>query len=176
MKIIDSIFFHEDDYCLLELLPIQNLPSEISYVQTQSDENSYLEGFANATTDIEYPLFKLGLTCKQFEILIKKDVSYLVGQVYTGYSSYRELKSNITAYGLGNYVLYAESNNDVISKLWINYTFVSDTFNGYPHVLERTLHELGLKYDLVLFDWSEFIIIILKDKKQLLKYISHILC
>jgi len=177
MNIIDSVFFHEDNYCQIELLPIQNLFSENSAMQNYSNENFNGDGFITATArdETKFPLYKLEISYSSFVLIVEKIALFSIEKVYTGYLSHRVLKNNISAYGFENYILYIESNNGLISKLWIDYYLFSDTLNGYPHTLQTTLYELGLKYELVLVDWNEFLTVILKNNNQLNEYISQVL-
>ena len=180
MIIKDSVFFHEDNYCQKELVPVQNLLSkrnEIDVTKEQSEEAFTGDGFITMSTieETKYPLDKLKISVTDFENILKEHALFYFRQVYTGYSTERILKANIHGFGFENYVLYHEFNNNIVTKAWIDYNVLSDTLNGYPESLQSALPQLGLVYDLVLVDWNELLTIVLRNESALTSYIDEVL-
>jgi hypothetical protein len=180
MIITDSVFFHEDNYCQIELLPIQNLLGKrnaTDATKEQSEEILTDAGFIAISSRAEprYPLNKLKISVTDFERVLKGYALFDIKNVYTGYSTQRLFKNNIHAVGFENYVLYHEFDNNIITKVWIDYNVFSDTLNGYPKNLQSVLLQLGFLYDLILVDWNELLTVVLKNKSALTNYIDEVL-
>jgi hypothetical protein len=180
MIIKDSVFFHEDNYCQIELLPIQNLFSknnEADVTKERSEEALTDDGFITifSRAETKYPLDKLNINITDFETELKQYALFDIKNVYTGYSSQRLLKNNIHCVGFENYILYHEFNNNIVTKAWLDYNAFSDTLNSYPESLQSALLKLVLTYDLILVDWNELITVILKNESAVTNYIKEIL-
>jgi hypothetical protein len=180
MSLNKDVFFHEDDYCQIELLPIQNLlakRNETDFTQDYSEHNLTENGFINITSRNQtiYPLHKLNISHDQFENILREDSLFYFDNVFTGYSTQRLLKKKIYGFGFENYIVYFETKNKIIVKSWIDYNILSDTLNIYPEKLQNSLLKLGELFNLILIDWNEFITIILKNKADLMEYIKEVL-
>jgi hypothetical protein len=180
MIIKDSVFFHEDNYCQIELLPVQNLLSkrnEADATKEQSEEALTDDGFItiSSRTETRYPLDKLKISVTDFESVLKEYALFDIKNVYTGYSTQRLLKNNIHGVGFENYVLYHEFNNNIITRAWLDYNVFSDTLNGYPESLQSALLKIGLVYDLILVDWNQLVTIVLRNESALTNYIDEVL-
>lgn len=176
----NPVFFHEDAYCQVELLPINNLL--IKRNKTNSDRNHREQnltddGFLNISTrsSIKYPLSSINIDYKEFEVILKESSLFFFDKVYTGYSTERILKNSIHGFGFENYILYYEFNNDIITQCWIDYNLFSDTLNCYPERLQNALFKLGTIYDLILIDWNELLTVVLKNEPDLANYIKEAL-
>lgn len=100
-----NIYFHEDDYCQIEILPVQNYnycKQEIDKINDFSQEHQVADGIG--WTDVyirnESPmtLAELKLPIEKLSASLESVVSKF-GSVYTGYSSYREACKSTLAYG-----------------------------------------------------------------------------
>ena len=177
---VNSIFFHEDNYCQIELLPIENplmKRSEADLTKDYSEKNLTEDGFISVTSisQTTYPINTLNITLKQFQIILNETCLFFYDKVYTGYSTQRIVKKNTHGFGFENYILFYEFDDNVVTKCWIDYNSPSDTLNGYPEKLQAALFKLGEIFDLILIDWNEVVIVRLKNKVELVKYIKEVL-
>lgn len=171
-------FFHEDDYCQIEIVPIQNLLSKANEIDSvRKDQALTRDGFLDisAINITKYPISNLNIELRQFEAVLKEHSLFFYDKVYTGYSSYRTLKHNTYGLGFENYILYYEISTNIIVKTWIGYRSISDTLNGHPIKLQNALLELGLKYELILIDWTQLVVINLNNDYALNNYIEEYL-
>ncbi|MFI5159482.1 MAG: hypothetical protein ACHQF4_11495 [Sphingobacteriales bacterium] len=180
MSFNKDAFFHEDNYCQIELLPIQNLlvkRNETDFAKDQLDKNFTEHGFVNITSRSQttHPLTNLDIAVNQFTAILQEDSLFFLDKVYTGYSTHRSLRKNTHGFVFENYILYYEFNDNFITKSWIDYNLFSDTLNCYPKRLQMALFKLGGYFNLILIDWNELITIILKDEAALTDYINEIL-
>lgn len=176
----DSIYFHEDEYCQKEIVPLQNLLSKRNDtdVTREHSEDAFTDnGFTTMSVieETKYPLGNLKISITEFENILKEHALFYFRQVYTGYSTYQTLKPDTLAFGFENYALFYQFNSGIITKAWIVYSVFSDTLNSYPERLQSTLLKLGLVYDLVLVDWNELLTVILKNKTSVTDYVTDVL-
>ena len=176
----NSVFFHEDNYCLLELLPVQNLlikqpgPGEI---EQHAEKNFTGNGFLNCACreQANYSLSHLNIDKKEFKAIIGNESLFYFDTVYTGYSTERILKKHARGFGFENYILFYEFIDDLIITCWVDYNPIAETLNSYPEKLQDTLLKLGDTYGLVLIDWNECQTVNLANKHALCNYMKEAL-
>lgn len=179
MNIRDEVYFHEDNYRQIELLPVQNLLNihkEADLMKEQTEKAFTPDGFVTMSVieETKYPLNTLKISATDFENFLREYALFYFSNVYTGYSTYRELKTNLQAFGFENYVLYYESSYNILTNAWINYNLLSDTLDVYPENLESALFKLGSTYKLILMDWNELVTVFLKDRPALKNYFNFL--
>jgi len=179
MKTLDEIFFHEDNYCQIELLPKNQLQNDLAnttldnYRQFDFANDQSLDAFGSERN--EYPLKDLNINIASFDTILKGKAKIYFPKVYTGYSTFRTLKVNTIAYGFENYVFYLEFSSNIVTKCWIGYHNVTNDSDVYPLKLSEVLFKLGTSYKLFLMDWTEFFPIDLENKLILSHYLKNYL-
>ncbi|WP_448699867.1 hypothetical protein ACFGVR_22270 [Mucilaginibacter sp. AW1-3] len=176
----NSVFFHEDNYCQIELLPVQNLLTrqfDTDEVKRYAESNFTGDGFLNCSCrdEVAYPIKNLNIDKKEFKALIKTASLFYFDTVYTGYSSHRIPKKNTRGFGFENYVLYYEFQDDIITNCWLDYNPIADELNTYPERLQNILLQLGSAYGLILIDWNECLTVNLANKHALCDYMKEAL-
>lgn len=176
----DSIFFHEDDYCQIELLPIENILTKRNEIDLSKQHFEYRlnpDGFTQALirNQISYPIEYLNIKMEEFEKALSDDILFKFKSVYMGYSTQKIIKKNTRGFGFENYILFYEFETEIITKAWIVYKSLSDTLNIYPANLKNALFKLGKKYNLILVDWNVFTTILLNDNIKLSNYVQEVL-
>ncbi len=176
----DSVFFHEDNYRQLELIPVQNLlkkEAEKDSPAEYADQDFTGHGFLSCACREEttYPLALLNIDKIDFKALIKTESLFYFDTVYTGSSDERQLVPNTRGFGFENYVLYYEFSDDMIINCWLDYNPISEDLNNHPQKLEHMLHKLGTTYGLVLVDWNECLTVNLANKHALTEYMKEAL-
>lgn len=175
-----SVFYHEDNYCQVEILPLQNLATkqaELNDIAQGSENNFTGNGFLNcySRNEVAYPLKHLNIDKKEFKALITTASLFYFDPVYTGYSTHRILQKHTRGFGFENYILYYEFDNDIIINCWLDYNPIDDELNSYPERLQNILLKLGAAYGLILIDWNECLTVNLADKHALLDYMQEAL-
>ena len=126
-----SVYFHEDDYCSIEILPEENL--EFCLLQAgQIDEFSAAHKAALGYTDI----FLRGVEpCSLSEKMISREtidealsaVLPMFDEVLTGYSTYRERCEDTYAFGYDdNVVIFYEVKDGHVEHIWLS-LFIRDS-------------------------------------------------
>ncbi len=123
-----SIYFHEDDYCHIEILPIQNYnycKQEIDKINDFSEKHQVVDGIGWTDMHIrnESPI-----TLEELKIPIENLSASLqcvvnkFDSVYTGYSNYREVCKNTYAFGETNDVVVFfdfDKEQNFVKNIWM---------------------------------------------------------
>lgn len=156
-------YFHEDDYCQIEILPIDNLKfclEQAAKISEFSEKHQNGMGWDAMYAREESPkkLLDLGITLQQ----LRDGLSEILpeyNEVYTGFGSSQIQCTNTHAFGQDNgETLFSEVNDSKkITSLWVS--------DSMPELLCLP------KYDrLLLADWGWEFICPLSNKKQLESY------
>jgi hypothetical protein len=167
------LFFHEDDYCQVEISPKENL----SFFEQQclNIYDTVKESPDGGFTGIyvrEEPVIKLAdkkISCDQLEGIIKEMGLEKAGTVLTGYgTNYREKFAETTGYGLNYSAIYFDYTDGIVGHIWLTNFFRLD-----KEKLSTCLHQLGRTWDLVLFDWNQRVAVNLSDEGAVKKYLNE---
>ncbi len=167
-------YFHEDDYCQVEILPVANYEfcreqmGEIAEFSTKHDTGF---GWTDMFVRSESPtsLKQIGLTRAALESEL---CLYLpkFDRVLTGYSTYREECRNAIAFGAGtNFVLFAGFDSEYVSHLWLTIYGLTLTDMKLAH---RAFAYLSRSH-LLLADWFMLALIVLADTDAVARYLSE---
>lgn len=175
MATIRSVFFHEDDYGQVEILPTAARPEclrEMGRIATFAEAHRDGLGF----TDI-YLRGEPSVSLASLDIALVRLRSAIppflppFDQVYTDYSSHRESCPSVFAWGLDdNAALFAGVREDgVVQALWLSLHGVpAGQFEAWSHALRL----LPRSSDLILADWSRGEVVLLDDHAGLVAYLS----
>lgn len=160
-----EIYFHEDDYQQLEILPVDNLGfclQQIDEVEKSSAENFDGYGFKDVYMRQENPSKLVSLEMRVVELeSVLREILPKYDSVYTGYSSYRAKCDGVIAFGHDNgATIFFEQNEGVVTSIW-----VSDPFS------ELTL--LPNMNNLLFVDWAWGFACPLREKEMFVKYIKE---
>lgn len=99
-----SVYFHEDEYCRVEVLPVGNLAhllAEMGRIDEFAAAHSEPGGFTDMYVrgDAPQPLSSLGITLADLQAALDPLLTPFA-EVYTGYSTYRERCVSTVAWGV----------------------------------------------------------------------------
>lgn len=159
-------YFHEDDYCQVELLPVDNLQH---CLQQMGEQQVFADAHASGAgwTDMYVrsappsPLSALGITATQLRQALGA-VLPPYDAVFTGYGSYRVACENVLAFGGDKTeTLFAGINDDgVVADLWC-----SDAM--------AELLLLPLPQQLLLADWNAGLACPLAERALFARYLQE---
>lgn len=157
IEIIDSIYFHEDSYGQIELVPIENerfVDEEIRKITNFSEEHKAEDGFGwtdvYVRNDPKKNIFDYKIKKIDFEELFEATGGH-IEKVYTGYSSYREECKNTNAYKLDEIALFYSYKDDYISDIWFDF-YLED--EGAAKNLYLILKVIANAYDVLFVHWG----------------------
>jgi len=171
-----KLFFHEDDYCMLELVLLgqQNeVEEEMSHIATFSEEHRTEAGYTDvyARKSDADGLTELGILIADIEAAVTS-FAQPYDIVSTGYgSSYRVECPQIRAFGPNEEtVLFCEHKDGILYKAWLTLEFEDRDRYKWSLKLLRTLAGLA---PLALADWSWGVHLELRDDAALAAYLEN---
>ena len=151
-----EVYFHEDDYCQIELAPIENeefIKQEIDAINGFFEEHKVPNGIG--WTEM-YMRKEPQRTLKDLKISIKEfdeNIGNLIGKydiVYSGYSTYREECKSTNGYGDDQVKFFIEHNEGIITNFWFDFLLADeDTAIKLNDILKLITNH----YDLLFVHW-----------------------
>jgi hypothetical protein len=167
-------YFHEDDYCQTELLPIANhkhCRDQLGEIESFSAKHESEFGWtdmyvrpdaAQTLADTRIGRIELQRVLGQFLPTFDR--------VITGYSIYKEPCQNTTAFGADtNLILFAAHDGDFIAALWLTIQGLSE----HDIELASRMFQRMSQWGLLLVDWSMSALVALDDPDAVGKYLAE---
>lgn len=172
-----GIYFHEDDYCQIEILPAQNesfCRRQMGLIQgvAQAHAAEGGAGFTELYVREENPI------SLEDQVLDRKALEAALSPlvpwhelVYTGYSSYREVCANTHAFAVNEQVaLFYSLKESIVSNIWL----LLNPYTASERLLaSRMLEALSGLGELLLVDWSWGTALSLRDKAGIDAYLQE---
>ena len=167
-------YFHEDDYCQVEVLPATNYEfcrNQLGEIESFSAQHDTGFGWTDMYVRSDVPTTLRAIQLARTD-LATEVTAYLpeFDRVLTGYSTHREECKSTTAFGANrNLVLYAEHDDGIVSKIWL-------TINGLSAndmVYAKRLFEYFSRFQLMLVDWSMSALVVLADSDAVVRYLAE---
>jgi hypothetical protein len=176
MTDVRTRYFHEDDYCQQEFLPLSSwdhCASQIQKIDAFAEAHRTEHGWTKmylrpAAPD---PLAKLRLTVSEVAA-VAGPVLAPFSKVTTGYGSYVEECPNVHAFGFEHgLTLFAEANGDTpVSALWLNPWGVDP---GEAAGVVNVLAGLPRHQELLFVDWAWSRLFKANDRATWLAYLDE---
>lgn len=170
-----SVYFHEDDFCQIELLPVaarQHCMAQMGIIDDFAAKHD--AGGMGCTgiylrPDAPHTFAELRIATAAFSAAISKHVP-AYGSVFTGYSSHREECRNTLAWGDETWTLFADQEEGMIERVWLDL--------GRPDPagaarIAAALRDLPGSEHVLLADWSWCLIAMLSDSASLHEYFQQ---
>ncbi len=170
----NSIYFHEDDYCMIEVLPSDNYDfccNQAGQATEFSEQHKAENGIGWTDVYMVESAPKQLVEYKISEDQLDKVLSssfQKCKEIYSGYSSYREICKDTFAYVSGNIRLFYEIENNVVAKIWLNLDVYEEKDKIKAALLLEKIADLG---DLIIADWYFHHVVKLKNADSTAKYI-----
>lgn len=169
-----TIFFHEDDYRQVEIVPNDNLTDlekETKKVNDFANEHFDGSGYTDIyvrsddnKTELNQRLIKPNDLEQKLEILGLERVLY----VTTGYGqTYRELHKDCIAFGKDYSAIYYDFKDEIVQGIWLTNHWSIDRKQ-----LSECLHEIGKNWNLLLQDWNLIETVDLNNKQAIDNYLG----
>lgn len=166
-----TIFYHEDDYGQVELLPIEDIPyiqNEIEQIDNCHQENGFSQIHLREIP--QYGLKIREIPTAEIESIFAKLYLTRHTEVATGYgSSFRIRSKDTIGFGDGYKAIFYIHHLEKVFYLWLSSPELIDNKN----LLVATLLELGHTYKLILVDWSYRKMINLQDENEIINYLYN---
>jgi hypothetical protein len=172
---VTSIYFHEDDYCQVQLLPKEDhdhLSTEGAKVKEVAEKNFTGYGFANIHVPAKepIPLSSRGIGVSEIDSILIAERFDRIATVFSGSMSDRALARNTVAFKLGSYSFYYDYENGIVQNIWLD-LFGKASSEDRAN-LTNALHGIGTKWDLVLMHWSWSSLVDLNSQPAIAEYLD----
>ncbi len=168
-------YFHEDDYCQVEVLPasartycLVEMGRIDEFAKAHWDGTGFTDMYIRRQAPVS--LVSLGTTLAEWESAIGPLVPRFT-QVLTGYSSYRESCPSVVGWGLsdGQAVFASVGEAKAVGPVWLSLNGVTAERVG---LWARLLRSLPRAPELLIADWSASQVVVLADVPALEAYLQ----
>lgn len=170
---INKIFYHEDMYLQIEVLPIENKRFCLKQMDSISEfAEEHKEGLGYSSVYLreeeEYKLTNKKIPLKSVVGTLEKYLNNY-DEVYTCYGGHECKSKNTIAFGFKTIQIFITFQKDFIKYIWMNgYTREMDEIQRFS----QALIAIGKELDLLIADWEAGTITELKNAKAVKKYIN----
>lgn len=170
-----TVYFHEDDYCQVEILPLAAKKfclKQIGEIDEFAGRHSEGIGFSDIYVRDESPHLIGEAGISQEKIAEVLDFLPEFDEVDSEYLHYTEDSQLVFARGIDNdtAVFWEKEENGIISAMWLGIYVIPENRDIWC----RTLTALGSIAPLLLVDWCAGICVDLADIKEIENYINEI--
>jgi hypothetical protein len=153
-----ELYFHEDDYCQIELVPVENkefVRKQLGDINSFSEEHKSPDGYG--WTDIYIRSSDTQITLKDYKIKRREFAGILpqfavkYDKVFTGYSSSKRKCKNTAGYSIKGINIFCSYENKYITKIWFD--FCLDKIDMAENLYD-ILKSITNEYDLLFVHWT----------------------
>lgn len=175
-QMIQPIYFHEDDYCQIELLPAsswQFCTGEMKRIDEFSEAHKTDFGWSDIYMRDAAPpqtLASMAISTDSWKSALRSSKLKFHSKVTTGYSSYVEICRDCAAWAGENEVaIFAEFKADIIERIW--FSFDNLTEQGLQNSFEA-IQQIPKQNELIIADWNWSQVIKISDNEMLFQYLQ----
>lgn len=172
-----AIYFHEDMYCQVELVPRENmlhLQGEIEAIEKFAAENFDGQGYTDLYERKGDPvaISQSKISVGEMDKCLLHNGFAKADTVYYGYGAERIKAESTHAYRFYKCDVFVEHKSDIVTALWID-GFRFQTVDAITDNLKDTLLDIGNKYNLILNDWDQTITVGLSKESEIENYLNE---
>jgi len=172
-----SVYFHEDDFCQIEILPVENLAfclKQAGCIAEFADEHRAGVGFSDMymREDVNISLHSKKISATDLKNLLGKILPEF-DLVYTGYGSYREKCDFTNAFGQNSsIVLFYECDAEFVKNIWLTLDVKNSADIEVAIGIFGTLSQAG---EFLIADWELGFVEPLKNISAINGYLKRLL-
>lgn len=146
-----TAYFHEDDYCQWEVLPIEANDfclKQMGKIKDFAEEHEFNDIYVREES--KHTIGELNLSKYNLDEVLDFLPAY--DKVETGYASYREECSNTFCRGLGPYtnVFWSVDKSGVVNAIWLDIWLTTEN----QDIWRKILTALGKMSSVLMADWG----------------------
>jgi hypothetical protein len=173
MQVSDSpIFYHEDFYRQIELMPEENYFATNRFIDDLPDREGSMYGFKNITARREQKIKLLDRNIRIEEISeTLSPISLLYSEnVFTGYGQSAWKEKNTVVWGFEQFGLFTKYQNGFVEAIWL-----SDS-PSFPQLrtgkkLAMSIFSVAMQFSLLLIDWNKEIVCRIRSENDVREYL-----
>lgn len=168
---MSTLFYHEDDYRQVEIVPAENLHlllMQADNIEDFGEKHSEGSGYTDMMVRAEHeiPLKDRRIKTSELEAILGGLAVPKNEQVSTGIRPGEITCERTIGYGENYHGLFFDYEGEIVNSVWITGTYAFDSGK-----LLDTLHEIGARWNLLLMDWNSLELIDLRKRESIEKYI-----
>lgn len=169
-----DIYIHEDIINQIQILPEENYFSSAVTNRTIYNENETY-GFYEIVERIHplVPLIKKNITLSEIEEILKPTAISSSNSIFKTYGQTSIKIDNMSCYIYERVGIFVKYNQFQILEDIFTYSISIASKNTNNSILPKVLLTLGERYNLILVDWDEEVVIRLCNPKAVNKYLSE---
>ena len=174
-----EVYFHEEFFRQIELFPAENskyFQIENKQIEDFREIHSDENGLSNAIYTIEgseiVEISEKKILVTEVETILLNYGLNKIESVFSGYIPNNYKCENIIVFKYENSEIFIEFENEFIKHIYLN-QFRFQEKEEIKIRLQEILHEIGIKFNLILNDWNLTEMINLKEKKDIEKYLNE---
>lgn len=172
INVSNSIFYHEDDYKQVEIVPAENFNELIKQAENVQD---FAEGHFDGggytdmmvREDSGSKLKERGIKSVELDLILSELPIKKSTEVSTGIRPGEMKSENTFGYGENYNGIFFDFESDTVTGIWIAGSIPTDN----EKVIE-VLNKIGQEWSLLLMDWNSLELVDLKKKEQIEKYLN----
>ena len=172
----EVIFFHEDFYRMIELIPKQNYFATNRAIEELPHVEGTESGFFNCNIIPEHPVKveTLKIPFDDIKNILEPLALSFHNTITSGYSTTTYNVDDTVAWGFERYGLFIEYSNNMTKSIWLcNSAKFSKCNLGQS--LFKAIFSLATNINLILVDWNRDITVDISNKKKLKDYLNQVL-
>ena len=171
-----TMLLYEDDYLMVEIMSSKNLEYALNetgriseFAEKYSDGNGFTEVTAIKEKPIETKELEIGQNDFE-ELLNSVGLEKYPKLTYAGIGESRIIENSETkAYGSNKSAIFFDGSNNQIEHIWFS---TYDWKNIKQTKIADGLNAIGQKYDMIMVDFASELVIDLKKKLEIEKYLN----
>lgn len=176
-KEAEKVYFHEDLYCQVEVVPRENLlalNSENEKINELSEAHRSGLGYRDIFSRGEHQIKTIdrSITLDEFEALLTAFGFRKISNVYSGYGRLEEICKNTFAFKIDLAIVFCDLQNGLIKNIWLD-GFRFNKESEAKEMLVTCLNQIGEKWNLVLNDWDLCEVIDLNNIYEIERYVNE---
>jgi hypothetical protein len=173
----EKVYFHEDLYCQVEVVPRENLlalNSENEKINEFSEAHRSGLGYTDIYARGEHQIKTISrcITLDEFEALLTAFGFRKISNLYSGYGSYEEICKNTFAFKFDFSVVFCDLQDGLIKNIWLD-GFRFNKESELKESLVSCLNQIGEKWNLILNDWDLCEAIDLNNISEIERYVNE---
>ena len=176
-RIKSEIYFHEDDYCQIEILPVENLDFCLEQAglidesaEAHYDGFGYTEAFVRKENPIS--LHDKKISAIFFNETLSGILPVKYDEVFTGYASYRVKCEHTSAFGYDDktVVVFYDEDDGFIINIWLDLGISQESDIALVQNFFIALSKLG---DFIIADWGWCFVEKINNHEKIEQYLQN---
>lgn len=171
---MEPIYYHEDFYRQIELIPEENYFSTNKYINDLPLTEGSKYGIYNIVERKEQKVKTIdrNIPLSGIKKLLNPLSLFYSDQVQSGYSTAVYNVENTVVWGFERYGIFVECNDSYAKNIWLcNSAKFSKENTG--KFLAKALKSIGEYYALILVDWNKELVVKLDSEQIILDYLNQ---